>query len=1514
MYKVELRSDAIQFIDEPSETWFRETYKPNRQEMATFVEKVTPLATSSSYVASALPQLMLEAGRYDELVNMVLSEAALPQGSPAEMRQASLSRLQFALKAALRDKRLADAAKLSLKAGVETAGDDRQQQLFQDNTDLVAQFLSDDQVRETAASNGFDTKWHGGHRAYEAALLAGNQGTIPEARNTLRIAKRWVNAWAQLDSTTRQAEEISCRDVAALAFATLEVTGATAFVAELEIWKPRSVAYHAGLIVAEKLVDLGRFELLDEVSEAARDNLCILLAITRAQSQILRFPPKNAVLRAYNGVAASPRRLKKFTSELDYQEPLLLIVHNIALAAAHYEVASRSEIAATLANYIPDPSKTYFNSFSAEPKSTILSAHCLRAQLAGDDIKFEDLANPEIREELAKCQQVHSHDTKKFLEEVGPVFRWHMLWARVQLGEASADQLNEEIELCINDHNKNQEYRDRDQLHIDGEVSKLWVQIVSKLDDPNPHMSRFIEWKELINRQLSNPDLCLLARICSNSRLLNRYAIDFAVEAAEIIQNERMEAEKKVEGFCEISRSVFVLNPGEANCYFDRAVDVAGRIGQEHLDYWKAILDLSEQAAIGSSSQPELAYRVSRGAEVAYDYVVRDKHFDWEGTVEAITLLCPASSLAILSRWRDRNFGRQDRILPIALSELVDLGEISQRCQLATIGFDIHFWTPELLKATLRSYESEDLRRRIFDETVKYSLVADISTSHLNCLVGIGQSYDWPVELLSAHMSISKHCDAIQNEGGSYAEETRLSDENDWGKVFLGLNPNEPSTVKECYQEFRNGELQHLFSRFVAQFYERVANGKESVALKSIFLMKGLNLYHVRDILEAIPRSWKQLQSVKRALVENVEKTCRAHFYQIAKSRYYQPLPLELIAEVTGISTSDVFGFVVDESAKHPGLFGSQHLLTLVGLIASQISPQEAQDTLRYGLALFENEMNDRDGDGEWGPELFPPADATTGLAGYIWSSLAAPKASQRWKAAHVVCLLASFNETPTLEALGRLASGEQPNVFHDSSLPFYQHAAEQWLLIALRRTLSADHAVPKELAKFTLEACSPKAMHAIIRGFASQCALLLNQNGIADLDATEITRLQNINVSDLPPVPKQDQNVEPTVQLEPENEEDRYYFGHDILTYWFSPLGRVFGVSLTEIERRVLVVIRRKWKSTATGVRVVDPRGNRGYYQDMETYHSHGSYPRVESLDFYHAYYAMMEVAGELIDKVPVLENPDFDDRLEDWIQRHWITRVDGKWLADRRDPKPPFWSDWKDTEDSDEWPTSVSKAGLLGQIEDLQYIPIWGSWRTISGDREQFIRISTALVSPERSCALVRALQTATNPKDYYIPPAGDELEIDAGSFQLKGWVETESTNDGIDEYDPWAGVAHFPSIRPAKWLCDEFELSSDCEGRVWRKPSETDGVLFRSLTWGRKEEERENRIPESGSRLELQRKALWTCLELLGRDLIFEFQVEQVFRRGSYRKRKDSFGTYTPPYTLIVAMSSDGKIRTI
>ena len=47
--------DTVQFFDEPAETWFREQFRPRASQLADFIERLRPLASTTAYVASALP-------------------------------------------------------------------------------------------------------------------------------------------------------------------------------------------------------------------------------------------------------------------------------------------------------------------------------------------------------------------------------------------------------------------------------------------------------------------------------------------------------------------------------------------------------------------------------------------------------------------------------------------------------------------------------------------------------------------------------------------------------------------------------------------------------------------------------------------------------------------------------------------------------------------------------------------------------------------------------------------------------------------------------------------------------------------------------------------------------------------------------------------------------------------------------------------------------------------------------------------------------------------------------------------------------------------------------------------------------------------------------------------------------------------------------------------------------------------------------------------------------------------
>ena len=342
--------DTLQFFDEPAETWFREQFKPKATQLPAFTESLKSLAPNSAYVASALPKLMLEAGQFAELVELALSSAGLPQGSPVEKRDVELQRLQFALKASLRSKRYTEAAKLALKAGGETAGGERQQKLFQENTDLTSVLMDADRIQEIVSRRTFGGGWIGSHHVYEAGIMSGRNELRGDARSRLRMAHEWLKNWNRLSKEERKKERIDDKDIAEMAMAHFNIEGADSSAWNLRMWTPREVSFRAGRIVATRLVDHGRYHDLDHLAVAAGNNLFLGLAITLELRAVHRNPPEEVVERALRLILDPHVRLK----EPDDKRTVLRAITALVEAGYRLSLRSANQLASILARYLPD--------------------------------------------------------------------------------------------------------------------------------------------------------------------------------------------------------------------------------------------------------------------------------------------------------------------------------------------------------------------------------------------------------------------------------------------------------------------------------------------------------------------------------------------------------------------------------------------------------------------------------------------------------------------------------------------------------------------------------------------------------------------------------------------------------------------------------------------------------------------------------------------------------------------------------------------------------------------------------------------------------------------------------------------------------------------------------------------------------------------------------------------------------------------------------------------------------
>lgn len=740
----------------------------------------------------------------------------------------------------------------------------------------------------------------------------------------------------------------------------------------------------------------------------------------------------------------------------------------------------------------------------------------------------------------------------------------------------------------------------------------------------------------------------------------------------------------------------------------------------------------------------------------------------------------------------------------------------------------------------------------------------------------------------------------------------------DWNGIFARKDLTTADGIAQAYAAFRRTDTPCDHKEFFAEAMRRVPVGSESGFVEALAATPELGFYSLRDFLGQIPENWKVRPAITHSLANTVKVFCRRYCMAVKKSRYYEMFPFDPVLSQAGLNEAAIADVVLSAIGEAPDLIETGRLFSLVGLIATKLSPDQALEVLTFGLDLFNPVLEDKDGDGPWRTELSPPNDIRESIAGFIWGALAAPAALLRWQGAHAVLEVCCLGRSAVLAHLIKIAATQEGGPFVDARLHFYSFHALQWLLIGLARAaLDAPNTIAPH-AKQLVDWALNNQPHVVIREFAARCALQLIASGeLADADGLS-DRLKGANKSTLAVIDsktyqRNNTRKQATAEL---SGDDRYYFGIDIGPYWFDPLGRVFALPQNAIEAEALKVIRNDLAFTASGRWDEDQRARRNLYEERHTYHSHGSHPRTDTVHFYHAYHALMIVAGRLLASTPTHRNPEYgeDDKFRDWLLRHDLTRNDGRWLWDRRDPDPFERGEWLSRGKEHPDHRTVTDSDFQEALRSGSELNLKGHWTQADEHREQSTHIYSALVSPDKSEALLRALTTSKDVHHYLIPDADNEMEIDVPGFELKGWVVSYTYGSRLDERDFWAGGVSFPPPRPAPFIIEVMDLTTDADQRFWRDKSQTQ--VIQTEVWGYYDEGKEHvrSNPNQGSRLKASMPFTTNMLAKLNRELIIEVQIERRRRYQPYERGLVDDDERVSTRAKLYLVNRDGKIRTI
>lgn len=1509
-----VKESGLHFMDEPAETWFNETFKPDAASLDAFLSKLKPLAATSPYVAAALPQLLLSAGRMDELIALALSNESLPD-NPLERRDVELQRLMFALRACLQQGRDVAAAKLALKVGGEVAGETRQNKLIQENTDIAGVLLASDRIEEMVSRRTFGGGFHGSHHAYEAVLLAGSADLIPEAASRLRMAWESLNAWSRLPPKRRKENEIEDADIAELAIGVLRLRGPTEAARFLKGWTPRFVVLRTTKLVAARLADVGDVKQLDELAEHAKGDVWMLLGLATEACQVGHLLPAEP-LRHLMNILIDPK-VKLPEEDLSWKSGTRVLdgVRSAITQALRRLPRDDEAWAVTLRRYLPADPPRQFHDFDAE-RAIFVQAYALEAALRGKRIELIDLAPKDVRPEFESKNSLVKGQQASQLEHVtGGVLSWFILAADIACGRAPLN-LDHEIELALGQMQSASSRDYQRSFNLEKVVAIEWVQILRDAGAIQPpQIAALLKWVDT-NDRIYSSTLTKMCRVAARTAGMGDLSLQLSSKAFDQLATSRDDAETRVENLKELARAIFCVSRSEATAYFDKAIDIASKIGEEHLSRWTTFLELTDAAHRQGKPKPRTAYRLARIAELSYEHMARDKYMDWHRLVQGLVGLCPSSSLAILSRWRDREFGFAGELFPTAVYSLIDHKLLPSKAAVAMSGTVRGWKRISDARAAINAESDINQKRLILEIAYRFVRIQTCEASAWRELKELADSLAMALPDLDRLLRASEAKAAIPPVSTAPAPWTPPNREihaPDWDAVFSGVDLRDTAAVLAARRSLK--KVDHL--SYVREFYEqgckRAALSEIDGYLRAIQSDDEFGVFSFMDVIRHLPEPSKRLQSVRGELRKAALSVATEEPNRVGRRGWGHKGPFDGLYAEGIVLEKDVASARINGYLSRLDTLDAEDLFHLVDPLACRLTSDEAEEVLNFGFDLLEEVLEGEDGDGPWNDSLAPPSACEEALAGYLWAGLARPSTTERWEHAHCVRICLELNWRPLLSALAARALNADPQPFVDRGLMFYEWHARQWLCVALARgAMDAPHAVAPFLA--FLDAAA-REQHVVIRHFAASALRRLNEVSALPRDLLDVA-----NSSNQPGLPTQifDRGEYEVIDDQPSggdtvDDDDRYFFGIDIGPYWFAPLGRVFGLSERAIERRAMAVLRGRLSLGHR--RRDDQRYKRGLFRGKETTYRHSSMPEVEDSVVYQSYHAMMFVAGNLLETKPVRRRVDEDESpFDDWLSGQLLTRTDDRWIAERRDPEiltdAPMSSERSDAS----WCWRVSRQYLDDQLTtDDGMTALWGHWTTTESANGETVSVGSVLVPSAHAAALLAALQTSPGPGEIYLPDADHvdygEKDVDPG-LRMFGWVETENDSLRLDEFDPWAGTISSPGPRPCQAVLDLLTPTTDPDARSWTLSA---GGTLRSETWSRSTGYGEERGVLTGTRLSADNKFIGAMLE--GRpdsSLI----VRVIVRRKPPKDEagKDDYSLYNYPYNRYYLIGYDGITRSL
>ncbi|MFJ8957535.1 hypothetical protein ACIRO1_46350 [Streptomyces sp. NPDC102381] len=1489
--------DTLQFRDEPTETWFRTNYRPTDDALIDFINRLTPLAAHEPYVAASLPQLLWEAGQVDTLVELAMTDGALPEGNDLEQREIAQQRAQFALKATLRVGKEWEATRLAVKAGSLAAGHSRRLHLLRSNTDLAGKFLDAITIEDVVANRSLADDWPGSNLHYEGAILSFAAGQADFARSRLRSASEWLTAWVRQSGDASRRHSVTATDIAEVAFGLLNTDGVEACVGHLAGWRPNWVGFEAGVIIATRLADSGRTEELESLGHAAVSLKYLQLAVAYAAWQanfVCQAPLARRLVRMLKR-QRKPISIGHQPAYSEVNKALPAVSWIISMGLRHGLLSEEMAERILRLNHPADLGRGAGRRWGRDSDTiTLLCSFALLSKVRRLPFRVDEFAGEDVRE-AQKRPHTQSSDVRVHQQNVVPLGAWAGLWIDCLVGTVSdTDRLFRELVPPTPSHWGREELPHF--LHRG--IARLGVRILA-FGSSEASRHSLADWYRGAQQHLPHGVLIDAVRAAAPVHKLQYIAVELAESVAAQLDVVQESAEYKAEQMVELARAVQRFDGREAHAYFTEAIDLTDRVGDDVHALWHAFLAVARRASDGNHDDDRRAYRVAQLTESLEPYV--GDATNHSEVLAAIGQLSSTTAMTVASRWRDRRFCSEGPFIQALLDEGAGPLAPSAVTALALVPFGEHRVDDlHLVERALR--ESPGKGNRIAVTLGQFLRARRFSSASFERLDQTADELGIDISgtLLAPdarHIALPVSHD--HNSGrwarGQEQDDAQLARARQAQDALAACDLCTADGWEQARQLVRAAD--HLLQMEDVIDQAVTAPLRELDDMLAAFQANpNLNEFDYARMVKKLAELPLLPRAARRQL-RQLADTAAARFSRELTTKAYDPIGLSELAGLGSEPDADLLVTALRELGAQSAVLSPEDCHHLAARLAPRLTGEQAQIVLDdFGVMLADLSPEDS-GDGAFAELPDGPTSAADCLAGYLWAVLGAPERDSRWRAAHCVRLLAELDCQEELDALLRFAL-ETLDVtpFHDARLPFYDRHARQWLLFALARA-AQNTATHRTLAKFEpllRKVIFDDGPHVVMQESAKTICLALAGSGSEILDAEELATVRRINVPTKILTESRTERAarrrNGTEEEAHEREPGGFHFSWDFKDDWSKPLGEVFGVSGETVLRQAGRTITETWRLPYRGTQDDDPRHTLKLYGEGSTFAYRTTRPDADDLDFYLSTHALWTVAGELLKRHPVYrDSEECLDQFTDWLRDFRVTRGDGRWLADRRDPSPQSVLRGGNHLDAD-WVWQLNSKHFNERLlSDDGWATIWESSEDANYEAAQRVVIRSALVTPARARALVLALQTAPSYMGYRLPDANDShYQFDGQGFQLTGWIVDRDGHEGMDSKDPLAAGVKYPPCSPSDEFMDLLRLEPDADMREWSRAGDT---ALRSSYWDDTSQSSSDRVTGfQGQRLVIRRDTLQELLSLAGRSMIVEVMIDRTHKdhEKSYTKR--------------------------